>query len=188
MRASILMFFALGMIARRTDLDRKVAAMPISGALLPFAIMMPVKLALSLYQDPFWDNQGHPMAMVDLLMRVAAAVAFWRIAWVLAGTALVRPFKRVEPYMFLMFCGHLILIWTLCPMAGRLTGPLGSPAYPAFLLLQPVMALGLSVLFAKALCAVSPGAAGILSGGRIERSTRPAPKVTGRKALIPQAA
>jgi fucose 4-O-acetylase-like acetyltransferase len=188
MRASILMFFALGMIARRTDLDRKVAAMPISGALLPFAIMMPVKLALSLYQDPFWDNQGHPMAMVDLLMRVAAAVAFWRIAWVLAGTALVRPFKRVEPYMFLMFCGHLILIWTLCPMAGRLTGPLGSPAYPVFLLLQPVMALGLSVLFAKALCAVSPGAAGILSGGRIERSTRPAPKVTGRKALIPQAA
>lgn len=169
MRASILAFFALGMVVRRMELERGVASLPLGLAILPFLLLMPVKLALSLDQDPFWDNQGHAMAVLDLFTRVAAAVAFWRVAWALAGTVAAAPIKRVEPYMFLMFCGHLIVIWTLSPMVGHWIGPLGSPGYPAFLLLQPVAALVIAIGFAKLVLLVWPGAAAVLSGGRITR-------------------
>ncbi len=173
MRTSILAFFTLGMIVRQLKLEQKVAALPFGLALLPFLLMLPVKVALTLYDVPFWDNQGHPMAAVDLLTRVAAAVLFWRIAWGLAGSFAGPTLKRIEPYMFLMFCGHLILIWTLSPVIGHWTGPLGSPAYPAFLLVQPFLTLAIAILFAKLLGRVSPGTARVLSGGRLGRDLHP---------------
>jgi hypothetical protein len=179
MRTSILAFFALGMIVRRVRLEQKVANMSFGLALLPFLLLLPVKVALSLYDVPFWDNQGHPMAAVDLVTRVAAAVLFWRVAWGLADSFAAATLKRIEPYMFLMFCGHLILIWTLAPVIGRLTGPLGSPAYPAFLLLQPFLTLAFAIAFAKLLAAVSPGAARVLSGGRLGRDLRAADHAGG---------
>ena len=71
-----------------------------------------------------------------------------------------------------MFCSHLIMIWLAGPAIGLVSGPLGSPLYPAFLLIQPLMVLGAAVALGRTLLALSPAAALWLSGGRLKAETR----------------
>lgn len=169
MRTSILAFFALGMIARRLSLEKTVANMSWGLALLPFLALMPVKLMFAMPATS-WVLPPHTMAAVDLVARLCAALFFWRLAWGLAGTSARTLIKRVEPYAFFMFCFHLTLIWLLAPVIGHWTGPLGSPAYPPFLILLPLLVLGASMAVGWALTRVWPSAATILSGGRLKRT------------------
>jgi hypothetical protein len=76
------------------------------------------------------DARGHG----DLLLGAGLALAESPIAPLL---------RRVEPYMFLAFCAHLIMIWLAGPLIGRISGPIGSPLYPLFLLVQPLLVLGI---------------------------------------------
>ncbi|HUD29232.1 MAG TPA: acyltransferase, partial [Novosphingobium sp.] len=110
-------------------------------------------------------------AALDLAVRIAASVAVWRLAWQLAATRLSPVLQRVEPYMFFYFCAHLILLWLFGPMIGQLTGKLGSPLYPLYLLAQPFLILAAVVALAQLLLRVAPGAAKVLSGGRLTRAT-----------------
>lgn len=169
MRTSILAFFTLGMIVRRFALDRRVAAIPLLVALLPFLLLTPIKLMMSFHGNAGFWTQGYGMAALDLVTRFAAALAFWRVAWAVAETRSIALFRKIEPYMFFMFCAHLIFIWTLAPIIGLVTGPLGSPGYPAFLILQPFIFLGASIVVAEGLLVFFPAAAGMLSGGRIKK-------------------
>ena len=82
--------------------------------------------------------------------------------------ALREALSRLEPAMFLLFCCHLILIWCAGPAIGALTGPLGAPLYPLFLLTQPLLALGATLLLGAALRKMSPPLAQWLSGGRLK--------------------
>ncbi|GGY94266.1 succinoglycan biosynthesis protein exoh [Novosphingobium colocasiae] len=167
LRPSILMFFALGMIARQTGAAERVAEWPLSRAVLPFALLLPVKLALEFaLADP-----GAMPAFVafDLTVRIAAAFAFWRIAWAVARSDARGPLLALEPYAFFLFCAHLTLIWLFAPLIGRLTGPLGSPLYPLFLILQPLLVLGATLAVASPLSRHWPAAARVLSGGRLGR-------------------
>jgi hypothetical protein len=91
---------------------------------------------------------------IDLVMRGATAIFFWALAWRLAESPIAPLLRRVEPYMFLAFCAHLIMIWLAGPLIGRISGPIGSPLYPLFLLVQPLLVLGI----------VGPGA-GVAAGG-----------------------
>jgi len=166
LRASILMFFTLGIIARRAGLAERAAQWPLALALLPFAALMPIHLALTLQTVGL--PSGAPAAALDLAVRMAASLAVWRLAWALVPTRAAPPLLRVEPYVFFFFCAHLILIWLGGPMIGKLTGPIGSSLYPVYLLAQPFLALGVSVLAARILLRVAPRLAGTLSGGRLE--------------------
>lgn len=168
MRASILMFFAIGMIVRRTGADAKAANLPWAVAVLPFLLLLPLKVHVSLPGNGFAVAHAQMLIAIDLSVRLAATLAMWRIACGLAVSRASTVLKRIEPYMFLMFCSHLIFMWLVAPMIGRLTGPLGSPAYPALLLLQPALALASAVILAKGLMLVVPELAGILSGGRLK--------------------
>jgi fucose 4-O-acetylase-like acetyltransferase len=169
MRASILAFFATGMIVRRTGFERRVITMPITKVALPFLLLMLVRL-LMLRLGHAQNEIG--MATIDLAMRFAAALFFWRLAWALSASRATTPLKTVEPYMFFMFCVHLIFIWTLAPLVGQWSGPLGSSSYPIFLVLQPFAALGLTVVVVSALSLVAPGAVRMLSGGRLQPRSR----------------
>jgi hypothetical protein len=167
MRASILCFFLLGMLARRSGLADRVAALPVWMAALPYALLMPIRLGVALHVG---REPGHELvAAIDLLARMAAALFFWRLAWALVPTRIGRALQRVEPYAFFLFCAHLILIWLGGPLIGALTGPLGSPLYPVYLVLQPLIVLAVTVPIALLLCRVAPRAAQLLSGGRLVR-------------------
>lgn len=166
MRPAILLFFVLGMAARRAGTAQRAVALPLWSAVAPFPILLVLKLALVLSGAA---PSAAMMNALDILVRLAAALAFWRCAWALAGRSIAPSIKRIEPYAFFLFCAHLTFIWLLGPLIGRMTGPLGSPAYPVFLLLQPVLALGACMALGKLIAAFAPGAARLLSGGRLAR-------------------
>jgi len=181
LRASILMFFTIGIIARRTNLAERVAAWPIAFALLPFAVLMPVHLYLSVGDVRPFDSAW--TAALDLAVRIAASLAVWRLSWQIASSRAAPVLLKVEPYVFFYFSAHLIVLWLLGPVVGKLTGPLGSPLYPVYLLAQPFLILALAIAVARLLLWTAPGAAKVLSGGRLTRK----PPTYVRKAPVVRA-
>src|SRR3546814_19174986 len=88
-------------------------------------------------------SMAHPYftAAFDNLIRLVAAVTFWRIAQCLARSRLLPTLKRVEPYVFLLFCSHIIILRGISPVAAKFFGAFGDPLWLAYLVLQPLIAL-----------------------------------------------
>lgn len=167
MRPAILFFFVIGMIARRTGLAERVAALGWPVAAMPFLLLMAVQLHFSLQAT---QSAGIGVGLLDLAVRVAAAAGFWRLSWGLADSPLCGILLRIEPFAFLLFCSHLILIWLGGPVLGALFGKLGSPLYPAYLLIQPLLVLIAVLLLGSMLSRAWPGMTKVLSGGRLQRT------------------
>lgn len=165
MRASILFFFLIGIVAQRAGLADRIVALPFWLAALPYAVLMPVRLLLALHVGRPPDHDL--VQTVDLIARVAAALFFWRLSWALAARSFGGALLRLEPYAFFLFCAHLIFIWLAGPLVGALTGPLGSPLYPLYLLLQPLLILVPVIAVATVLKSMMPPVANLLSGGRL---------------------
>ncbi|HEY0270169.1 MAG TPA: acyltransferase family protein, partial [Sphingomonas sp.] len=175
LRPPILLFFVTGMLARRAGLAERIATWPLWACTLPYLLLVPVKIWLSADAAGWWMSHVAAANAIDLPMRFAAALALWRVALALAPGRLGRLLLlRGERYAFLLFCCHLVLIWLIGPVIGHAVGKLGAPGYPFYLLLQPLLALGATVLVALALERVSRPLAGLLSGGRLS-GQRPAP-------------
>ncbi|MEC3910597.1 acyltransferase [Sphingobium sp. CR2-8] len=168
MRASILVFFTLGILAQRGNWAERVANRPMLLVAAPFFLLM----AAQLYAAITVGDDAWPLGQraLDMALRVAAAGAFWRLAWALAASPARAGLLRIEPYAFFLFSAHLILIWLFGPVLGGLFGKMGSPFYPFYLILQPVMVLGVVVLVGATLRRIAPGAAAILSGGRLKKA------------------
>jgi hypothetical protein len=164
LRPSILVFLLIGMLARRSDLAETVAAKPMSLLATLFVAVGCLKAWVMFGAGPL-PREAH--AGADILLRVAAAAFFWRVAWAITESKIATFVKSLEPYMFLLFCAHMIMIWLFGPLIGLVTGPLGSPLYPIFLVAQPFLVLGGTILLGNTLAHVAPGAAQILSGGRM---------------------
>lgn len=178
LRPSILLFFIVGILARRHDLAAWAASRPIIFAAAAYIILATTLVWLETVGEARGIKDPTLLLSVDLMMRFTTALFFWSIAWRLADTRAGRWLLRFEPYVFLMFCSHLIMIWLGGPLLGHWTGTMGSPLWPAFLLLQPFLVLGATLLLGHALNAVSPAAATLLSGGRLssapqQHSARP---------------
>ncbi len=168
MRPSILFFFTIGMAARRGAWAERIAAMPFPVAAAPFALLMAVQLFALLRLGG--DQSSLAMAALDMAVRMVAALFFWRLAWALANSPARGVLLRIEPYAFLLFCAHLILIWLGGPVLGLLFGTLGSPLYPAYLIAQPFLVLVAAILIGSLLGRSVPGAAKLLSGGRLREA------------------
>jgi fucose 4-O-acetylase-like acetyltransferase len=166
LRPSILLFFACGILAARHGVAERIAALPIGAAIWPFLLVLPLKLALSIWGDRLAAG-GHMVAAVDLGMRFAAATAVWRLSILLASRPVGMSMLRLAPYSFLLFCSHVVVMWLLGPLLGLATGPMGHPAWPFYFLLQPLLALGFAIALGNGLAALSPGVARMLSGGRL---------------------
>lgn len=168
LRPPILLFFVAGILARRSRLEVRAAQVPIAQAALIFGMCALGKLWLSSLPAPGGATQPQMLAAFDLILRFAAALFVWRLAWRLSGSERAALMLRIEPYTFLVFCSHLFVMWLAGPAIGALTGPLGSPLYPIFLLLQPAIAAVAGIALGQLLMLRTPGAARILSGGRLK--------------------
>ncbi|KKC26325.1 acyltransferase family protein [Sphingomonas sp. SRS2] len=175
LRPSILAFFIGGILARRHGLAQRAALLPPWQAALPFLLVVPVKTWLSVENGGAADFHLHATAAVDLLTRAAAALLVWRAANALAARSVAGPLLALERYAFFLFCSHLLFMWLIAPKIGLVTGTMGSPLWPAFFLLQPLLALGFAILLAKLVEAISPKAAELLSGGRLGRDQAASP-------------
>lgn len=167
MRVAILFFFTLGMLVRRLDWADRVARMGWLVVALPFVIMIAASLYVTLLPD---DAVPQPVDMaIDLATRIVAAAFYWRLTWALAGQSIRSSVLKIEPYAFFYFCAHLIVIWLGGPLVGKLTGKLGAPLYPLFLLAQPVLVLAVVIPLANVLMHYTPSLARMLSGGRLSK-------------------
>jgi fucose 4-O-acetylase-like acetyltransferase len=175
LRPSILLFFVGGILVRRHRLAERAALLPPWQAALPFLLVVPFKIWLSIENGGMADFHLHATAAVDLLTRAAAALLVWRSAIALAGRPVAGRLLGLERYAFFLFCCHLLFMWLVAPEIGALTGTMGSPLWPAFFLLQPLLALGFAILLAKAIEALAPKAAELLSGGRLGRDQATSP-------------
>jgi hypothetical protein len=170
LRPSILAFFAVGMLARREGWAARVGALPIGALAVPF-----VGLALAAAQVEASGGAAAPawaVAGLDIALRFAAGAFFWAAAWRIARRAPADWLLRAEPFAFLMFCAHVVMIWLVGPLIGRVTGPLGSPLYPLFLIVQPPLVLLATVGVGRLLVRLAPAVAKALSGGRLPARAR----------------
>jgi hypothetical protein len=177
LRPQILVFFILGVLARRQDWACAVGRWPWVAAATPFCLIGPASVALSIWGQAWSDAHAAITIGLDLGLRLAAAILFWRIATALAPRPFGRALSALSLLAFLMFCAHMILIWFGGEwLLARLTGPLGAPAYPAVLLVQPLLTLAATAVLREGLMALSPKLAAFLSGGqaRVARPRRSA--------------
>ncbi len=194
LRPPILLFFLSGMLVRRHGNAEKIAGWPLWACLLPYLLIAPAKIAASSFYDAWLKTHVAAADAIDLPIRFAAALALWRIALALAPRPSGRAIVGIERYAFLLFCCHLVLIWLLGPPIGRTIGSMGTRWYPPFLLIQPLLALGGTILVGRALEAISRPTAGMLSGGRLaatppsalapSRDIRQRGRVTARSDLM----
>ena len=180
LRPMIALFFVGGVLAQRIGFERRALAISWAWVLAPLVVMIPLKIWLSTQGDELGRAHPHLMVTLDIAARATVSLLFWKAAWALAGRALAgnrgaAAMGGAERYAFLMFCSHLILIWTFGPLIGSVTGAAGSPLYPGFLLLQPLLAFGGAALIGQGLMRFWPAAADVLSGGRLKRSARETP-------------
>lgn len=169
LRPQILLFFTAGIAARRFGVAERAAGWPVALCSLPFVVLIAPRLWTALLGNAFFDAHPHMMAAFDIVFRLASAVLFWRVAWALAGSGVADRLRGIERYGFLAFCDHLVLLWLFGPVIGLATGALGAGLYPAYLLVQPLLVLGATVVLGRGLMAVSPAVARVLSGGRLGR-------------------
>ena len=169
LRPGILLFFVIGIIARREGLAQRIGDLWPWMVAAPFLAVLPVKIWLSVR---FEANVGDGPVLVngvDLLMRASAALLVWRGAMALSRRSVGNRILAFERYAFFLFCSHLLFMWLIAPAIGLLTGPMGSPGWPIVFLVQPLLALGFAMAVALILEALAPRAADMLSGGRLGR-------------------
>jgi hypothetical protein len=183
LRPQILLFFLLGVLARRHDWATAVGGWRGEAAATPFCLISPCVVALSIWGQAWSDAHPPIAAALDLGLRLAAAILFWRIATALAPRPAGRTLNALAPLAFLMFCAHMTLIWFGGPWLGQFTGPLGAPAYPALLLVQPLLVLAATSGLREGLLALSPSLTAFLSGGR-----RGSPRPVAQQSLSPDCA
>ncbi|MDQ8756282.1 acyltransferase [Sphingosinicella sp. LHD-64] len=168
LRPAILLFFIAGILARRRDLAAWVAMQPMAVTGVAYALLAALQIWLETAGIARGVDNPLLLSSIDLAMRCVTALFFWSIAWRLAGSRFTGALLGLEPFAFLMFSAHLIMIWLGGPLIGRLTGPLGAPLYPVFLLVQPLLVLAATLLLGRLLAATSPALATVLSGGRLK--------------------
>lgn len=175
LRPTILLFVIGGIIARRQGLAERLAVLAPWRAALPFVVIAPARIWLSIQTEALPGHAPTLVATIDLLTRGAAAVLVWRSAIALAGAHAGRALIGLERYAFFLFCSHLLFMWLLAPAIGLITGPMGSPLWPIFFLVQPLLALAFAIALACAIERLSPRAADLLSGGRLGRAQAASP-------------
>jgi hypothetical protein len=125
LRPQILAFFILGVLARRNDWASTIGRWGWGAAAGPFFVIAPASVALSIWGQPWSNAHAAATASLDLGLRLAAAILFWRIAVALAPRASGRALSALSPLAFLMFCAHMTMIWfggelLLGPLSARL--------------------------------------------------------------------
>lgn len=176
LRPAILLFFILGILVRRHGLAVRFGDLPPRLVALPFLAILPFKIWLSIRLEA---NSGDPVMLVngiDLLMRASAGLLVWRGAMALARSGAAGRLLAFERYAFVLFCSHSVFMWLIAPVIGSFSGPMGSAGWPLFFLLQPLLALGFAMAFARVVGSFAPKTAKLLSGGRLDevQTTSPA--------------
>jgi surface polysaccharide O-acyltransferase-like enzyme len=169
LKPQILLFFILGIVARRREWERVLGNLRWRIVLAPYVLLAPVKILVSLYGGALTKSAPEAVNVLDLALRLSAALLVWRFAMRLVSTSVGERIRQLSSVAFLLFCSHMVFIWIGGPTIGRLTGPLGSKLYPLFLLSQPLLVLAAALGLRAGLSTLPYKAADLLTGRRTGR-------------------
>lgn len=173
LRPQILLFFLLGMLTRRLALDGRAAAVPTLPLAAVFLSLAAAKVALAASGNDYETSHPEMIALFDNVFRLIAAITFWKVARWLAGSRLGPWMVRLSAYSFLLFCSHILVLRAAGPLVEHFVGVMGDAYWPAFFLVQPVIALAVAVMIGKGLALVFPNLLRMLNGGRPLNERRP---------------
>lgn len=177
-RPQVALFFLLGMIGRRLGFADRIVAMPGLLVFGGFAFLAATKFVVSVWGYG-WSVRYPALSLaLEMAMRVSAAMFMWRLCSGLVGKPVAARIKRFEPYAFLLFCSHMIVIWLVAQKIGQWTGPLDSPAWPWLFVGQPLIVVPATLIIGQLLMKMPRGVTSLLSGGRLKPVTREQRAVT----------
>lgn len=162
-RPEIFLFFVIGVVARRESWNVE----PNFRFVLPVVLVVLSTLAFTTsgkmgyvsHPDAVWNSAA-------VLLHVFVALLFWFASVSLAKTRLKPILLRAEPYIFLLFCSHVLFLRVTGSVFGSVFGRFGDPLFPVYFLLQPFIALAAAVVLGKLLHRIWPALGALLSGGR----------------------
>jgi hypothetical protein len=109
----------------------------------------------------------------SMLLRLSVAYLFWCLALRLSASGWGHRLRKLEPYVFFVFCSHAIVIKLVAVPGSWIVGGYYSPGYPLFFLLQPVIALIIGITAARVLARWTPALLRPLNAGRLVPVTSP---------------
>jgi surface polysaccharide O-acyltransferase-like enzyme len=167
LRPMILVLFTLGIILAtfRFDVGRSIVSpLWLGVAALVIGATFAVDIATLSGSQPV---QGLAADLMDLGRRVAVAYTFWTVAVTLAGSRLGAKLSGLEPYIFFVFCSHVLVMKAMIPIGREVFGGYYSPLYPAYFFLQPVLSLVIGVAACWTLARAAPAILKPLNAGKL---------------------
>lgn len=167
--ADLILFFAIGIWCAergRVPMAFPVPVLWMSAGLLIVLGAVVTSLQFTQFTDPTAERAVLIKAVFSTI-RFPAAVIFWSASVWLSRQASGRWLSGLEPYMFMAFCTHMILLTPLWFIWQSVFGDYYGAAYPVFFMLAPFVVFAGAVMVAESLFAVSPALFGILNGGRL---------------------
>ncbi|MEI4488265.1 acyltransferase [Frigidibacter sp. MR17.14] len=137
LRPQIAWFYLAGVILALTgQLNRS----------LPSGLVLALFLADSLGRNVFAADLGR--AGLEWLDRIAMSLLVWKVCEAIVRhlPAVFARMRRLEPYVFTLFCSHMLVVTAIAGIAGPLKLSETSDSYLAVFLLQYPATLALAVL------------------------------------------
>src|SRR3546814_19822290 len=75
----------------------------------------------------YQSNHAEMLAAFDNFLRLVAALLFWKLSAFIANGRFAAAISRFDPYTFLLFCTHVMMMWRIATVIGPLFGRFGGP-------------------------------------------------------------
>src|SRR3546814_14093208 len=96
--------------AFRYRLDRLAGRAPMLPFVIAFAALGAGKCWLSVMGQHYQSNHAEMLAAFDNFLRLVAALLFWKLSAFLANDRFAAEISRFDPYTFLLFCTHVMMM------------------------------------------------------------------------------
>jgi len=119
------------------------------------------------------------------LTRLFGALAIWSLTLKLMSAFVVNWSVKLEPYLFIAFCSHPLLLSMLQELGGLIViNSAFTVFYPVWFVLAPAVSIAASVLGMRLCGFLLPNVLHLFSGGRIVPPPQATPAVDSSEALL----
>lgn len=104
---------------------------------------------------------------IDSATRLMITAAFWQATVYLVRWRIGSFIARMDRYVFIFFCSHVVVFKGLSPFAEPIFGGYYSPYYPIYFFIQPIIGLAAAIICYEVLLRVHKPLLVLLCGKRV---------------------